>query len=129
MIGATDSVTLIAPGAVTVDSEGRTTRPNAETAVGEARVDELSARDVEIAAQVGQTHDIAVKVPLGTGVTDKMTVRVDDAGTRTPSPRDLQGRRRPDHEAPSPPPVLQDDDPGLTWPVRRRGSRRPTRGP
>lgn len=77
MIGATDSVVLLADGAAVVDAEGRTTRPAQETAIQDARVDELSARDVEIAAQVGQTHDVAVKVPLGTAVTDKMRVRVD----------------------------------------------------
>lgn len=83
MIGATDSVTLLADGAATTDAEGRVTRPDVETTVDEARVDELSARDVEIAAQVGQTHDIAVKVPLGTTVTDRMRVRVDAAGDRS----------------------------------------------
>lgn len=77
MIGATDSVVLLADGEATVDAEGRTTRVPAETAIQDARVDELSARDVEIAAQVGQTHDVAIKVPLGTAVTDKMRVRVD----------------------------------------------------
>lgn len=77
MIGATDSVVLLADGAATVDTEGRVTRVPAETTIEDARVDELSARDVEIAAQVGQTHDVAIKVPLGTVVTDKMRVRVD----------------------------------------------------
>jgi len=77
MIGATDSVVLLTDGEAVVDAEGRTTRPAQETAIQGARVDELSARDVEIAAQVGQTHDIAVKVPSGTAVNDRMRLRVD----------------------------------------------------
>lgn len=77
MIGATDSVVLLSDGEAVVDTEGRVTRPAQETAIQAARVDELSAQDVEIAAQVGQTHDIAVKVPSGTVVSDRMRVRVD----------------------------------------------------
>ena len=76
MIGATDSVVILTPGETVTDSEGRTTQVPGEATV-EARVDELSARDVEIAAQVGQTHDIAVKVALGTAVTDRAEIRVD----------------------------------------------------
>lgn len=75
MIGAVDSVVIRTLGATTTDSEGRTTRPPTDvTIVG--RVDELSARDVEIAAQNGQTHDIVVKADLGVTVTDQAQVIV-----------------------------------------------------
>lgn len=77
MIGATDTVVILTPGETVTDSEGRTTQVPGEATIDDARVDELSARDVEIAAQVGQTHDIAVKVPLATAVTDRAQVRVD----------------------------------------------------
>jgi hypothetical protein len=75
VIGATDEVVISTPGEVVTDSEGRTSNvPTTETVQG--RVDELSARDVEIAAQVGQTHDVVVKVDLGTAVTDRASVAV-----------------------------------------------------
>lgn len=75
MIGATDEVTISTPGEVVTDSEGRTmTTPSTETVEG--RVDELTTRDVEVAAQVGQTHDVVVKVDLGTNVTDQASVVV-----------------------------------------------------
>jgi hypothetical protein len=75
MIGATDEVVISTPGAIVVDSEGRTSNvPTTETVQG--RVDELTTRDVEVAAQVGQTHDVVVKVDLGTNVTDRASVVV-----------------------------------------------------
>lgn len=73
MIGATDEVTIRTPGGSVTDAEGRTTRGTTDLTVW-GRADELSARDVAIAAQVGQTHDVAVKVDLDVAVTDQAEV-------------------------------------------------------
>ena len=65
MIGATDSVVLLTDGAATVDAEGRTTRTATETTVADARVDELSARDVEIAARSARLMTSRSRSPPG----------------------------------------------------------------
>lgn len=75
MIGAVDTFYLQTLGASVVDAEGRVTRTPTETAV-EGRVDELSARDVEIAAQNAQTHDICCLADLDVAVNDQARVRV-----------------------------------------------------
>jgi len=58
------------------DAEGRVSRAAATWVEVRGSVDELSARDVEIAAQNGQTHDIACRAPLETVVSDRSRVRV-----------------------------------------------------
>ncbi len=75
VIGATDTFYVQTLGASTTDSEGRTTRTPTETAIV-GRVDELSARDVEIAAQNGQTHDVCCLADLDVVVTDQAKIRV-----------------------------------------------------
>lgn len=75
VIGQTETFVLVTLGDSVVDSEGRVTRPEVTTEV-EGRVDELTARDVEIAAQVGQTHDIVCLAPADTVVSDRDVVRV-----------------------------------------------------
>ncbi len=75
MIGAVDTVVVSTPGVITTDSEGRTSAATT-TASFQGRVDELSARDVEIAAQVGQTHDVVVLLDLDAAITDQASVVV-----------------------------------------------------
>lgn len=75
VIGATDTYYLQTLGATTTDAEGRTTRVPTEVAVV-GRVDELSARDVEIAAQNGQTHDVCALADLDVVVNDRQRIRV-----------------------------------------------------
>lgn len=70
MIGAIHSFSIRTKGASVTDAEGRTTRPTTDE-VYRGSVDELSARDVEIAAQNGQTHDLAIRAPLEAVVTDQ----------------------------------------------------------
>lgn len=77
MIGAIHVYHLASSTSASVNAEGRVVKTSTSTPV-EGRVDELSARDVEIAAQVGQTHDIAALAPLETVVDDKMTLVVTD---------------------------------------------------
>lgn len=81
MIGAPHDLVLRTLGAVTVDAEGRTTRAPATDVTVRGSVDELSARDVEIAAQVGQRHDIAVRVPLDVDVDVKTQAIVTEPST------------------------------------------------
>lgn len=69
MIGAIHDVARLRHGAVTTDGEGRTSAATT-SATFRGSVDELSARDVEIAAQNGQTHDIAVRCPADFDVID-----------------------------------------------------------
>lgn len=75
MLGAVDTFYLVTLGASSVDSEGRVTRTPTEAAVV-GRVDELSARDVEIAAQNGQTHDVCALADLDVVVNDRARIRV-----------------------------------------------------
>lgn len=75
MIGATETWYLVTLGASVVDAEGKVTRARTERAI-EGRVDELSARDVEIAAQNGQTHDLCCLAPLDEEISDRDLVRV-----------------------------------------------------
>lgn len=76
MILATDDFVLREPGEATVGTEGRVSREDPDDTVVRGRVDELSARDLELAAQRGQTHDIVCLAPLGTAVNDRMAVVV-----------------------------------------------------
>lgn len=76
MIGALHDVTLRALGSETIDAEGIVQRSAPVDVVVRGRVDELSTEDVNLAAQVGQTHDVVVKVDLGVLVNDRMTVVV-----------------------------------------------------
>lgn len=75
MIGAIHVYHLTLDSSASVTPEGRVVRSTTTTRV-EGRVDELSARDVEIAAQVGQTHDVCCLAPLDTDVTDRHRVLV-----------------------------------------------------
>ena len=77
MIGAIHHYLLQSESSTSVTPQGRVVKTIVSTGV-EGRVDELSARDVEIAAQVGQTHDIAALAPLETVVDDTMTLVVTD---------------------------------------------------
>lgn len=70
MIGAIHDVSRRRLAASAVDAEGRTTRAPTDQAF-RGSVDELSARDVEIAAQNGQTHDLVIRAPLDLDVTDR----------------------------------------------------------
>lgn len=81
MIGAPHAVTLSTPGEPTVDGEGRTVPGEATTIEFRGSVDQLSARDVEIAAQVGQRHDIAVRCPLDVDPDEKASVIVTEPAT------------------------------------------------
>lgn len=79
MIGAIHVYEVHALGAsVTVDPEGRTHREDPTVVEVKGSVDELTARDVEIAAQNGQTHDIVCRCPLGVTVNDRDRVVVTD---------------------------------------------------
>lgn len=75
MIGAIHAYEITLDSSASVTPEGRVVATTTTTRV-EGSVDELSARDVEIAAQVGQTHDIACRAPLETAVTDRHKVLV-----------------------------------------------------
>lgn len=75
MIGSTDVFTLSSSSTSSVNAEGRTVKAVVSQDV-EGRVDELTTRDVEVAAQVGQTHDIVAQAPLETVVNDTMTLTV-----------------------------------------------------
>jgi len=70
MIGARETVIIQTLGASFTDSEGRTDRFTDETTV-HGRVDEVSAREIEVAAQRGQTHDLVVLVPPTTEVSHR----------------------------------------------------------
>lgn len=76
MIGAIHVYAISTLGEASVTPEGRTVRTAPTVVEVRGSVDELSARDVEIAAQAGQTHDIACRAELGTAVTDRDQVVV-----------------------------------------------------
>lgn len=76
MIGAIDRVTILSMDTTHgTDAEGMVTRDHDEVEVL-GRVDEVSARDVEIAAQIGQRSDVVVKVDLDVAITDQDSVVV-----------------------------------------------------
>lgn len=75
-LGMIHDYTLRALGAASVNVEGRVQRGAPVDTVVRGRVDELSAREIELAAQRGQTHDIVCIAPLGTVVDDRMEVVV-----------------------------------------------------
>lgn len=75
VIGAIHVFHLVSETSSSVTPAGRVVKATTSTPV-EGRVDELSARDVEVAAQVGQTHDVCCLAPLETVVDDQMTVIV-----------------------------------------------------
>lgn len=77
MIGFIHAYALTSETSASVTPAGRVVKTRTSTPV-EGRVDELTARDVEIAAQVGQTHDICCLAPLETVVDDTMEVVVTD---------------------------------------------------
>lgn len=88
MIGFVHPFTIRALGSTpTVDSEGRVVREAPVDTVRVGRVDELNARDVQIAAAVGQTHDIVVLDTLDSPVTHASSIVVTEperlAGTYT----------------------------------------------
>lgn len=75
VIGQRETWTLIEVEAHEVDAEGRTSRETDDRLV-RGRVDELSARDIEVAARRGQTHDIVCLADHGVPVNDRCLVRV-----------------------------------------------------
>lgn len=76
MIGATDAWVLEVPDEdPAVDDEGRVHITYTPVEV-QGRVDEVSAREVEVAAQRGQRHDIVCLADPDVLVTDKMRVVV-----------------------------------------------------
>lgn len=77
MIGAIHVYEIVSRSAPSVNAEGLVTAASVTTSV-RGRVDELRAADVTIAAQVGQTHDIACEADLDVVVTDRDLVIVTD---------------------------------------------------
>lgn len=75
MIGAIHVYSILNPGPASVNAEGRRVGTYASVTV-EGRVDELTSRDVEIAAAVGMRHDITCSAPLDTDVSDRSLVIV-----------------------------------------------------
>lgn len=70
MIGAIHDVVRRRTATTSTNAEGRTVKSTADVSF-RGSVDELSARDMEIAAQNAQTHDLAVRAPLDLDVTDR----------------------------------------------------------
>lgn len=80
VIGAIHDFVIYPIGAVgaspTVDAEGRVTQGEVDPIEVRGSVDELSAREIQLAAQRGETHDIACRAPLDTEVSDRDEVGV-----------------------------------------------------
>lgn len=76
MIGFRDQVRLGTKGDLTADAEGRVDPTPTWVDIPESRVDELSAREVALAAQSGQAHDIVVQVVPETDVSARQVVEV-----------------------------------------------------
>lgn len=74
MIGDSD-LWRLGTRTTTTDAEGRTTETFAWEDV-QGRVDELSTREVALAAQAGQSHDIVALAPLETDVNDRQVIEV-----------------------------------------------------
>ena len=81
MIGAIHVYTIRTRGGASVTAEGRTVHAAPTDVEVLGSVDQLSARDVEIAAQVGQRHDIACRCPLDVTPDPKAQVIVTDPET------------------------------------------------
>lgn len=75
MIGFRETFRLGTPGSSTATSEGRVTQTTTWVEVL-GRVDELSAREITLAAQSGQFHDLVVQVAPETSVDDRQVVEV-----------------------------------------------------
>lgn len=80
MIGAIHVYSILTPGPASVNAEGRSVATYASASV-QGRVDELTARDVEIAAQVGARHDIVALADAEVVVTDRALLVVTDPPT------------------------------------------------
>lgn len=78
VIGAVHVYELVADGAASVLASGKVVRAEGEGTRVRGRVDELTARMIEVAAQRGQSHDIVCEADPDTVVNDRMKVLVSD---------------------------------------------------